>query len=445
MRFTSYELARIARAKCDKDALVTNVTFDSRCVESGSLFVAVKGKNSDGHDYVKKAVEAGASAILVDKAHATQIRKEVKGCSVIEADSPLEALRTFASVKAKESGANIIGITGSCGKTTTKEMLYSILSVSHKSKKTMGNLNSEYGLPLSLLQLEKGDEFGVFEIGVDHIGEMERQAETLRPDEVIITNIGMSHLEAFGSSEMIAREKGMLIGAETASFAPASCLYNDYFASRTSYFNAVPSLFESVRELGLSGWLVKLYGKKFVLPSIGRHSLADASLATSLSEYLGIDQCDIIEGLSNYRPVFGRSRIVKEGKVTVIEDCYNAAYDSAKDAIETIGRIKWNGSKRIVLGDMKELGEKSEIAHREIGRLLTLTPCDNIYLYGEEMENAYKAILDSKCDKNIVYTTDFEQLSEKVRKDTRAGDLMLLKGSRAMAMERLCPLLREVV
>ena len=183
MKFLAREVANLSSSHLIGDALITSATYDSRKVEKGSLFIAIKGKNRDGHDFVPFAVENGASAVLISKDKARELLPLIKNrCAIIIASDPLNALRRFASLKAASTSATMIGVTGSCGKTTTKEMVHSILSVAHRAKKTPGNLNSEYGLPLSMLELDKEDEFGVFEIGVDHIGEMTKQASLLSPE-----------------------------------------------------------------------------------------------------------------------------------------------------------------------------------------------------------------------------------------------------------------------
>ena len=175
------------------------------------------------------------------------------------------------------------------------------------------------------------------------------------------------------------------------------------------------------------------------------HNLKDASLAVALARKLDIPDREIAEGLSNVESIFGRSRVVKEGCVTVIEDCYNATLDSVKDAISTVSRLSWPGKKHIILGDMRELGKQSISAHRTIGYQLASANCDNIYLYGEEVKETYSVLKRECSGRKVIYTPDFDILSDYVRSGAQGGDLMLLKGSRVMAMERLFPTLRQVV
>lgn len=446
MRTTAREFAALSASRAFGDAVITGVTFDSRKVSSGMLFVAVCGSRVDGHDYVTSAVSAGASAVLINAGEKDRILPFINGrCAVIVAEDTLSALRRFVSIRCSSLDVHLIGITGSCGKTTTKEMLHSILSVSSNAVKTPGNLNSEYGLPLSLLNLEKESEYGIFEIGVDHIGEMEAQAAMLSPEYSVITNIGISHLEAFGSRDRIALEKSGIILPHSEAFSLEECDFNRLFESRARVFHTVSSPFISVENLGLDGFRLSLGSGEFRLPAIGEHNLKDASLAVAVARRLGVCDKDIMAGLSSIQPVFGRSRIVKEGSVTVIEDCYNATLDSVSDAIATVDRISWKGSKHVVLGDMRELGSESRKAHEEIGYRLSSCDCDRIFLYGEEIENTYRVLKNNGLKDKVLYTRDFNELSDSVSSSASAGDLMLLKGSRVMAMERIYDALRKVV
>lgn len=446
MRTTAREFAALSASRVTGDAVITGVTFDSRKVSSGMLFVAVRGNRVDGHDFVPSAVSNGASAVLINADEKERILPFMKGrCAIIVAEDTLSALRRFVSIRCSSMDAHLIGITGSCGKTTTKEMLHAILSVSSKAVKTPGNLNSEYGLPLSLLNLDDESEYGVFEIGVDHIGEMEAQAAMLSPEYSVITNIGISHLEAFGSRDRIALEKSGIILPHSEAFALSDCDFNGLFASKARCFHSVTSPFTSVENLGLEGFRLSLGSGSFLMPCVGEHNLKDASLAISVARRLGVSDKDIMTGLSSIQPVFGRSRIVKEGSVTVIEDCYNATLDSVSDAIATVDHISWHGSKHIVLGDMRELGSESRKAHEEIGHRLSKCSCDRIFLYGEEIENTYRVLRSEGLKDKVLYTRDFNELSDRVSSSASAGDLMLLKGSRVMAMERIYDALRKVV
>ena len=444
MRTTAREFASLSDSSCFGDSVITGATYDSRKVEPGSLFIAVKGERTDGHDYAVEASLKGASAVLVNESERERILHSVKkGCAVITAKDTLSAFQSFASRRAYESGAEIIAVTGSCGKTTTKDMIAAILSEVGSCAKTPGNMNSIYGLPLSLMSLEQGTRFGVYEMGTDHIGEMETMTDILPPDSACLTNIGISHLSNFGTRENIAIEKGGIFLPGTKGFVLKDGDFNPYFRTICSDLTECSLPFSDVEFLGLDGLGLTLGKEYFVLPLVGTHNIKDATLAIALARSYGATDAQIADGLSSMKPSFGRSRVVKEGAVTVLEDCYNATFDSVEDAIRTVSSLSWTGSKHIVLGDMRELGSESEKAHRMVGEELLKADCKNIYLYGEEIEASYDVL--KRAGRKCLYTRNFDDLSYEVGKETEKGDLLLLKGSRAMAMERIYSALRSVV
>lgn len=447
MRFTSRRFASLSSATHHgDDRLITGVCYDSRTVEKGWLYVAIRGSRVDGHDYVVKAVDRGASAVLVDKAHEEWACRYLlgRGVAVISADDPAAAVSRYASLSVLDNRRFTgIAVTGSCGKTTTKEMLASILSTRYRVAKTPGNLNSTLGLPLSVLSMDEDAEYGVFEMGVDHVGEMDMMTRVIQPEIAIITNIGISHLENFGTREAIAREKGRIFLPQTQGFILADNDMKDYLATMSPGIRAVSCPFTDIRMMGLDGIAMNLGSRRFVIPAVGMHNVQDASLACAVARYIGLDDDEIIEGLSTFKPLFGRSRVVHHGGLTVIEDCYNATLDSVNDAICTLSSLDWSADKLIVLGDMKELGSASKDAHRKVGQSLCKAECDHIFLYGEEMEEAYRVLYDNGR-RNVVYTEHFDVLASSFRRTASSGDLVLLKGSRAMAMERLFDTLKEV-
>lgn len=443
MKFTTKRLSELAGAgHIGPETAVAGVTYDSRKVAAGSLYVAVRGARADGRSFIPQAIANGATAVLIEEDGWRD--HIVPGATYVVAKDPVAALSRFASMEIL-SNRNFTGIavTGSCGKTTTKEMIASILSVRHRVRKTPGNLNSDYGLPISLLGMEEGDEYGVFEMGVDGVGQMDRLTRTFPPEIACITNIGITHLEDFGSRDAIAREKGKILLPQTRGFALGGGDYNPYFKS-IGDLTEVADPFSEAEFLGLDGIRLKLGRERFVMPTVGMHNIQDACLAVAVARECGASDHEIAIGLSELEPLFGRSRVVKEGGLTVIEDCYNATLDSVSDAIRTVDAVRWKGSKHIVLGDMVGLGSASREAHRQVGRALAGTRCPHIYLYGERMEDAFRELVDSGAAGRAFHTPDFETLRKEVASEASLGDLMLIKGSRAMAMERLFDTLREV-
>jgi UDP-N-acetylmuramoyl-tripeptide--D-alanyl-D-alanine ligase len=342
-----------------------------------------------------------------------------------------------------------VGITGSCGKTTTKDMVASVLSVMGNTVSTPGNLNSEIGLPLSVLQLGPETEYGVFEMGVDHVGEMDRMLEVWKPEAGIITNIGLSHLGKMGSLRVIAHEKSKLFhsGITTGLIAENSA-WKGYISdlrkvALSSFGLESTEGVNGVEFLGLRGWKIDYENISIHLEAVGRHNLMDAMAAITLAQTFGADRQVVKEGLERFRTSGGRSRII-EGEVTIIEDCYNASVDSTGNILDYMDTLQWKGKKKVVLGSMKELGNASVAAHEAVGRKLLGVKPASCYFYGKEMESAWMVMKHNGYTRDLFYTDDFEELQTKVLHEMCRGDLVLLKGSRAMAMERLVPGLRSI-
>ncbi|MGN0907315.1 MAG: UDP-N-acetylmuramoyl-tripeptide--D-alanyl-D-alanine ligase [Bullifex sp.] len=446
MMFTAKAFAKAEGLTCLGDGEITHATFDSRQVRKGSMFIAVKGRNSDGILYVRSALENGAAAVLTSQENISAASEVIRyGAALILSRDPLSSLYSFVS-KMKESIPGLItcAVTGSCGKTTTKEMLSSILSVRSECVSTPGNLNSEFGLPLSMLGLTESAGYAVFECGVDHVGEMDRMAETLTPEIAVVTNISNSHLESFKSRDVTAREKGKLVKASGCAFVPEECGYLDYFRTLCPEVHAVKNMFTDITELPLEGFRVTLGRERFTIPCIGRAKLTDASLAVAVARNLGFSDSEIAHGLSGMKSLFGRGRIVKEGSLSIIEDCYNANISSSIDAINTLSSIETDAGKHVIMADMRELGPESVSAHRALAGVLRSADVDDILLYGRDVETTYETLLSFGLRDKVFYTSDFDSLSREVGRRARGGDFFLLKGSRVMALERLYPAFREV-
>lgn len=423
---------------------ISGASCDSRKLEAGWLFVCLRGERTNGSAFVHEAVKKKAAAVLIDRCDSDVVMRYRKDITFLVCHDVVKTLSRFASLQLLGSRPISIGITGSCGKTTTKEMIASILSTRGTVSRTPGNMNSTIGLPLSLINSDPDCDYAVYELGVDHPGEMELLSSTLCPELAVITNIGISHLENFRTRENIALEKSKILLPQTKGFIPADCQFADIIRRQGRNVESVSSPFSEVQFLGLDGLRLTLGRHSFVMKAVGMHNVQDAALAAAVAGQLGFDDGEIAQGLSMLEPMFGRSRVVRQGSVTVIEDCYNATLDSMKDAISTVSRLSWKKDKFIVLGDMKELGSESARAHEYVGSILCNAKCEHIFLYGEEMENAYRILCDNGLRGKSVYTPDFARLSECVRTTVSKGDLVLIKGSRAMAMERLFDTLREV-
>jgi UDP-N-acetylmuramoyl-tripeptide--D-alanyl-D-alanine ligase len=435
----------------DPRALVRSVVVDSRKVEPGSLFVALPGERVDGHSYVEAALEAGASCAIARldrrasvEASCLELAK-ARGAALIFAPDVLAALQALArDYRARFPKLLRIGITGSSGKTTTKECVSAILGRSRSVVLNPGNLNSDIGLPLSMFSIRESHEIGVFEMGMNRAGEMDELAGVYEPDLALITNVGTAHIGILGSRQAIAEEKKRIFSRFDGSQAGFVWEDDDYKAVLKAGVRGEILEFgprntaglRVTRDLGLEGYSLSWLGREFAFPLPGRHNLADAIGAIALASRSGASPEDVASGLSSVRPLFGRSEILR-GEYTIVRDCYNANPDSVKAAIGLCDGVEWPGRRAYVLGSMLELGEESERAHREIGEAAGESKADALFFFGEEAYPAFDAARLAGFRGLAVFETDFDRLLAAVRGYLVRGDLALLKGSRGMELERL--------
>ncbi|MDD2406912.1 MAG: UDP-N-acetylmuramoyl-tripeptide--D-alanyl-D-alanine ligase [Sphaerochaetaceae bacterium] len=454
---TLFEAASIVKgtysgSPSDRNLNITSVVVDSRKASRGSLFVALPGSRVDGASFIEDAYKHNAVGAMVRKDMVSSIRASISKVNVplIVVDNPLLALQQLASAHVSKFNNIVkIGVTGSCGKTTTKEMLYEILSTVGNTAKTPGNQNSDIGLPLSLFGITGESRFGVFEMGVDHVGEMDTMLGIYRPDIGILTNIGYSHLGKMGSMRAIVHEKSKMFHESIEKgFVSEQNAFKPYIEKTRNieldaFGRESTSGIHSITSQGMDGWLIAYKGLEIHLHAVGQHNLMNALGAIGVAQSLHIEPEAIKSGLEHFMPVGGRSRII-DGAITIIEDCYNASPDSTNSILDYMGSIPWNGSKRVVLGSMKELGQVSSKAHIELGRkILTLQP-ESVSLYGKETISTYDMLIQHGFDKPLFHTEDYDDLQQRVLTESRRGDLVLVKGSRSMAMEKLVPAIQSI-
>ncbi len=424
-------------------ALVTNAQIDSRLCGPGSLFFALGGERFDGFSFIADGEQRGAVAVVVTL-HRVEEARALTAMSVIGVDDVLAALHRLAAAYIDAiRGATLVGITGSVGKTTTKEALATILGGSGPTARTPGNLNSEYGLPLSVFTLSPHDRYGVFELGIDHVGEMERLVSILRPSHALLTNIGISHLQKFGSVRTTATEKAKIFHpAVQAGFISEGCTHLPLIeASAGRALTRYQHTDVQAIDLGLDGWRISWQGHHFTVRTVGRHLLEDVVGAITVADSLGIGASTIAAALEGFEPMSGRTS-VKSGPITIIDDTYNASLDSTRGILGYLSTLSWKGAKKVVLGPMKELGSESRRAHRLIGHLLATSSFSQAHLYGEEMRDAKDELARLGYRGTVTWTEDFFELGEQVNKTIREGDLVLLKASRSVAIDRLIPSLQ---
>jgi len=429
----------------------SSVAIDSRNVKEGGLFFAMNGAKCDGHNFVGAAFDAGARAAVVEstKVKTFDLEETAKkaGKDLIVVSNTLKSLQDSARVYLEKFPNLIkIGITGSSGKTTTKEIAAAIISNEKNTVMNKGNLNSETGLPLSVFDVRSHHEAGIFELGMNRRGEILEITFVLKPNIALITNIGTAHIEYFGSKPEILKEKKCIfdfLSSNDVALIPKNDEYAHELADGVNgkvVFYGEDSFDElgQTRSLGLEGTRIIWAGEEinFALP--GKHSMEDALAAIAIAREVPVGAGAVKKGLESVKPLFGRLEILK-GRTTVIRDCYNANPESTAKSVEFCDSLEWTGRKVYVIGDMLELGENSRSFHERLGELLSESKADKIFIFGNETQAAIKFLVSK--GRNFFHTADINELSSALDSYVQTGDLVLLKGSRGCALERLTEML----
>lgn len=440
----------------------TNVATDSRQVVQKTLFIPLIGENQDGHAYIPQALEKGASVVFIcdknyaaDKDSFDSLAKKYPAASFITVTNTLSALQSAAAKYVEKFPRLIrIGVTGSSGKTTTKEIAAAILSQKYTVITNKGNLNSETGLPLSVFTIRPEHQVGLFEMGMNRVNEIKEIAGVLKPQYAIITNIGTAHIGILGSRQNIAAEKANIfnhLGKNGVAIIPCDDDFTKYLASRVEgrvvYYGegAGESDVAFVEDKGLGGTSFTVSGQPVVLPLPGKYNFKNAQAAIALAELLGLSPAQIARGIKDMKPLFGRSEVLY-GKYTVVQDCYNANPDSMEKAVEFCSSVTVKGDRVYILGDMLELGEDSKEAHHATGVLAAHGKAKLLVFVGDEMAEAAKAAIKEDCGAVVVQIRgrgdeSMKKAVEAVHAFAHEGDLVLIKGSRGMGLERITALL----
>lgn len=419
---------------------IKNISTDTRNIKEGDLFVPIIGENFDGHNFINVAFEKGAIACLSQKPISTDK-------IVVNVKNTKEALKDLAMYYKSLFDIPVVALTGSVGKTTTKDMLASCLSVKYKTLKTQGNFNNEIGLPLTIFNIDEDTEVAVLEMGMNHFGEISALSKIAKPDIAIITNIGVSHIENLGSREGILRAKYEIfeylkpngIKILNGDDDMLSTLNED---KEKSYFYSIDNKLDAyatnIQEKGIDGIsaTINYFNKSFNvdLKIPGRYMISNALAVTLACHSLGLIENEIKQGLETFKPSKMRMDIIKTDKYTIINDVYNANPNSMKATLDVLAITK--GRKVAILGDMFELGSYSNDMHYDVGKYATEKNIDELVFIGKHsyyMLEGAKSNKDSKSNINYFKTQD--DFFESIDKLLKQGDTILVKASRGMKLE----------
>lgn len=434
------------------ERICKGVSTDSRDIDRGNLFVPIIGGNFDGHDFIGKAVEQGAAVVLVQRDKSERFKCSVTDVPIIIVGDTLKSLGDIASFWRKQFDVPIVAVTGSSGKTTTKEMIASVVSLSRNILKNHGNFNNLIGLPLTLLQLNDGHKAVILEMGTNRRGEIERLTHIADPDVGIITNTGPAHLEGLKSLDLVVKEKGDLFGnmknngvAVVNRDDSAISDLLERWKGKSLTFGMYGNAFVTAEDVTVEGreginFTLAIEGKRkrINIDAMGRHNVSDALAAAACSWALGIEYNQICSGLEGFKQLPGRMRLhrLKKG-ISLIDDTYNANPASTREAIETLNEIKGDNDIFVVMADMLELGDSAAKMHEEIGSLMARRGVKRIFLSGNlVMSLANGAKKEGLMQDQIVLQATPEMVVDQLYSFVKRGDFILVKGSRGMKMEQ---------
>ncbi|HEY3663071.1 MAG TPA: UDP-N-acetylmuramoyl-tripeptide--D-alanyl-D-alanine ligase [Chthoniobacterales bacterium] len=429
----------------NRDAVINNLSTDSRTVQPGDLFVALRGENFDGHKFIEQAMQRGASGAIVETKWTGKLGPDF--CILRVADT-LVAYQQVAANYRRSLGIKIVAITGSNGKTSTKDFTASVLGHRFQVTKTEGNFNNHVGLPRTMLEASSRHQIGVWEIGMNHPGEIAPLAQIARPDVAIITNIGIAHIEFMGTREAIAQEKGDLAAALPADgtlILNRSDEFADTIAQRTSA--RVISAGIDAGEVQAREIVQTAEGAEFTIyegahrchavsPVPGLHMVQNALLAVAAGRVFGLSLEECAAGLAAAPLSKARLQIKNIGGVQFIDDSYNANPDSMKAALRTLAELETDGQRIAVLGQMAELGAESVRGHREVGEVAASLGIDHLISLGKDSAEIATAAHAAGLKQSQTLASAAE-VADFLCASAHPGDLVLIKGSRAARTERV--------
>lgn len=436
----------------DPELSVDRVGADTRTLAGGEVFVALRGAHFDGHDYLGQAIARGAAALIVENDPGRGV-----DIPVVLVPDTMRALQDLARANRVRAGIPVIAVTGSTGKTGTKDLIAGVLGVKYNVLATRGNLNNEYGLPLTLLAIDARHEVAVVEMGMRGLGQIDALGRIARPTVGVITNIGETHMELLGTLSAIARAKGELL----SHLPPAglAVLHGDSpfcerlaagYAGRVVRFGTGREneirLLSSVTERAGTRFRARVHGAggAFFIPVHGKHLAVNALAAVAVGLEMGLDADEVRRGLKGAVLSPFRLQILEAGKVTIIDDTYNAGPASVKAALDVLSDLAGAGPKIAVLGSMFELGPVMEKGHREVGRAAAGHKLDLLVTVGAEARLIARGAREGGMDPGRVLRCDTKEAAAAILPDRLPGDgTVLLKGSRGVQMEFIVKSLLE--
>jgi UDP-N-acetylmuramoyl-tripeptide--D-alanyl-D-alanine ligase len=441
-----------SRGECDQEAVAMGYSIDSRTLSPGDLFIAISGERFDGHEYVHAALQKGAVGAIVEAG------KKVAGdpLRLLQVEDSLKALQLLGAAARRLWGKPLLAVTGSAGKTTTKEILAHILATRFRVMKSSGNLNNHIGLPLQLLKLEAEHDLGVVEMGMNHAGEIRALGTLAHHDLAVVTTVAPVHLEFFGSLAEIARAKYEII--ETLPTGGVAVLNADDeyvsqfgrdFKGKVVTFGIKRSADVSAQKIKLNGaegstfeLVVGSVGEPVTFPLVGEHNIYNALAAAAAAMERGISPSQAAEALSSIAPPDKRGQVLHLHGATILNDCYNSNPRALEAMIDTLASMK--AERRIlVVGEMLELGPTAETLHRECGKHAAEKKIDVVI----GVRGMARAVAEAACGSGTQaqFVETPEQAGEWLARNLRPGDAVLLKASRGVKLERALDMLQDKV
>jgi UDP-N-acetylmuramoyl-tripeptide--D-alanyl-D-alanine ligase len=441
-----------AKGECDQEAVAMGYSIDSRTINPGDVFIAIAGERFDGHEYVDAALEKGAVGAVVhsDKKYTGDPRR------VLWVEDTVKALQSLGAAARRLWGKPLLAVTGSAGKTTTKEILAEILSTRFRVMKSSGNLNNHIGLPLQLLKLESEHDLAVVEMGMNHAGEIRALGALAHHDLAVVTTVAPVHLEFFGSLAEIARAKYEIIETLPSGGVAVLNADDEYVSQFGRNFKGKVVTFGIRRAADVSAQKVKLNGAEgstfelvagsveepVTFPLVGEHNIYNALAAAAAAMERGITPSQAAVALSSIRPPDKRGQVLHVGGATIINDCYNSNPRALAAMIDTLASMK---AERhiLVVGEMLELGPTAESLHRESGRHAAEKKIDLVI----GVRGLAKAVAEAACGAGTQaqFVETPEQAGEWLARNLRPGDAVLLKASRGVKLERALEMLQDKV